>query len=344
MSDLFERVVQWQRHSGRHTLPWQNTRDPYRVWLSEIMLQQTQVSTVLGYFDRFLARFPNVQALAEATQDEVLGLWSGLGYYSRARNLHACAQQVVAHHGGEFPRTAQALTALPGIGPSTAAAIAAFCFHERVSILDGNVKRVLGRALGFAHDLAVPAHERALWAQANALLPGPERAGDMPAYTQGLMDLGATVCTTRKPSCLLCPLSASCVAQQQGQPEGYPVRSRRVVRRSESWWLLVARREDGAVWLQRRGQRGIWAGLHCPPVFSSREALMASLQTADDDVQELPSFVHVLTHRDLHLHPVLCREPRWVEPLAGVGGDWVSASDWPVLGMPAPVRRLLQGS
>ena len=151
MSDLFERVVQWQRHSGRHTLPWQNTRDPYRVWLSEIMLQQTQVSTVLGYFDRFLARFPNVRALAEATQDEVLGLWSGLGYYSRARNLHACAQQVVAHHGGEFPRTAQALTALPGIGPSTAAAIAAFCFHERVSILDGNVKRVLGRALGFAH-------------------------------------------------------------------------------------------------------------------------------------------------------------------------------------------------
>ncbi|HEY0822765.1 MAG TPA: A/G-specific adenine glycosylase, partial [Ramlibacter sp.] len=176
------RVVRWQRTHGRNSLPWQNTRDPYRVWLSEIMLQQTQVAAVLGYYGRFLARFPDVQSLAAAPLDDVLALWSGLGYYSRARNLHRCAQEVVAVHGGVFPRTAAALATLPGIGPSTAAAISSFCFGERAAILDGNVKRVLTRALGFGADLAVPQHERALWQRAESLLP--ERA--IEAYTQGL--------------------------------------------------------------------------------------------------------------------------------------------------------------
>src|SRR5690349_16259112 len=180
---LAERVIAWQRTHGRHDLPWQRTRDPYRVWLSEIMLQQTQVSTVLAYYERFLARFPDVAALAAAPLDEVLALWSGLGYYSRARNLHRCAQAVMAQHGGRFPASSEVLATLPGIGRSTAAAIAAFCFGERAAILDGNVKRVLTRALGFAGDLSQSGAERELWAKAESLLP----ATGMEAYTQGLM-------------------------------------------------------------------------------------------------------------------------------------------------------------
>ena len=195
-SELALRVIAWQRQHGRHTLPWQRTRDPYRVWLSEIMLQQTQVGTVLGYYDRFLQRFPDVLALAAAPLDEVLALWSGLGYYSRARNLHRCAQAVASEHGGHFPASSVALATLPGIGRSTAAAIAAFCFGERVAILDGNVKRVLTRALGFAGDLAESRQERALWQLADALLPHEH----IEAYTQGLMDLGATVCALRQPA------------------------------------------------------------------------------------------------------------------------------------------------
>ena len=203
-------VIDWQRTHGRHGLPWQNTRDPYRVCLSEIMLQQTQVATVLGYYARFLERFPDVAALAAAPQDEVLALWSGLGYYSRARNLHRCAQAVVQAHGGAFPRSSEALQTLPGIGRSTAAAIAAFCFGERVAILDGNVKRVLTRVLGFGGDLAEAAQEKALWAEATRLLPEQGIA----RYTQGLMDLGATLCAARSPQCLLCPVQADCVAAQ----------------------------------------------------------------------------------------------------------------------------------
>ena len=345
---LAQRVVRWQREHGRHDLPWQNTRDPYRVWLSEIMLQQTQVSTVLDYFDRFLARFPDVAALAAAEQDEVLGLWSGLGYYSRARNLHACARQVVDLHGGAFPRSAELLTTLPGIGRSTAATIASFCFEERVAILDGNVKRVLTRALGFADDLAVAAHERRLWDLATALLPeapvGGSDAGrspDMPAYTQGLMDLGATVCTTRKPACLLCPLQAHCKALAEGEPERYPVRTRKLKRRAESWWLLWPVGPQGQVWLQRRPQKGIWAGLECLPVFDSEAALPPSPVGAA--VHALPAFLHVLTHRDLYLHPVQWRCAQADQPpVPGLEGRWVAAADWPALGLPAPVRRLLE--
>ncbi len=251
-------LVRWQRAHGRSHLPWQNTQDPYRVWLSEVMLQQTQVATVLGYYQRFLDRFPTVADLAAAELDEVFGLWSGLGYYSRARNLHRCAQAVVLEHGGRFPASAQALQGLPGIGPSTAAAIASFCFGERAAILDGNVKRVLTRVLGFGSDLSSAAAERELLGLARSLLPAD--ASDMPAYTQGVMDLGATVCLPRKPQCLLCPMQALCAAHRQGQPERYPVKSRKLVRKRLSLWLLWAVRQDGAVWLQRRPARGIWGG------------------------------------------------------------------------------------
>ena len=232
------RLLHWQRQHGRHGLPWQGTRDPYRVWLSEIMLQQTQVATVLGYFARFIQRFADVAALAAASSDEVMALWSGLGYYSRARNLHQCARQVMERFGGQFPRSAALLQTLPGIGPSTAAAIAAFCFDERAAILDGNVKRVLTRHLGDASDLAVAANARALHARALALLPA--NSADMPAYTQGLMDLGATVCTPRQPQCGRCPVAADCTARQQGRPESYPVKTRKLRRSAQTLWLLLA--------------------------------------------------------------------------------------------------------
>jgi A/G-specific DNA-adenine glycosylase (EC 3.2.2.-) len=200
------RLVAWQRSHGRHDLPWQASTDPYRVWLSEIMLQQTQVSVVLSYYPRFLQRFPHVQALAEASEDAVLAQWSGLGYYRRARNLHRCAQQVCSEHGGHFPHTAKELQQLAGIGRSTAAAIAAFCFGERAAILDGNVKRVLSRAFVLPASVSAAAETRALWSLAESLLP--EQA--IQTYTQGLMDLGATLCKPRKPACAQCPFASDC--------------------------------------------------------------------------------------------------------------------------------------
>jgi A/G-specific adenine glycosylase len=343
LPDGFARqVVQWQRTHGRHTLPWQNTRDPYRVWLSEIMLQQTQVAAVLGYYERFLTRFPDVQSLAQAPLDDVLALWSGLGYYSRARNLHQCARDVVQLHGGEFPRTAVALAMLPGIGLSTAAAISSFCFGERAAILDGNVKRVLTRVLGYGEDLSVAGNEKKLWAHARALLPSADLQEDMPRYTQGLMDLGATVCVPRNPSCLLCPVQAQCTAARTGQPERFPVKTRKLKRGAESLWLLHAQGGDGAVWLQKRPTPGVWAGLYCLPVFGSRDALEEALPTfALAELREAEPFVHVLTHKDLHLHPVEARLP---DGWSAGEGAWFGASEWPSLGLPAPVRRLLENA
>ena len=333
-----KRMVDWQRSQGRQHLPWQHTRDPYRVWLSEIMLQQTQVSTVLDYYPRFLQRFPDVAALAAAPQDDVLGLWSGLGYYSRARNLHRCAQDVVARFGGEFPKSAELLVSLPGIGRSTAAAIAAFCFHERVSILDGNVKRVLTRVLGYGPDLAVAAHERELWALADLLLP--QYAADMPAYTQSLMDVGATLCQPRKAQCEACPVQKQCAAHAQGQPLAYPVKTRKLKRSSATLWLLWAVNAQGQVWLHKRAARGIWAGLFSLPVFDDEAALLAVCPAAGEP-HYIEPWKHVLTHRDLHLHPVRVEMPRGPSPQCE--GQWVSAQDWPQLGLPAPIRLLLEG-
>ncbi len=338
--DLAGPLVRWQRSHGRHGLPWQGTRDPYRVWLSEVMLQQTQVSVVLGYYERFLDRWPDVAALAAAPLDDVLGAWSGLGYYSRARNLHRCAQEVVARFGGAFPPTQAELVTLPGIGRSTAAAIAAFCFGERAAILDGNVKRVLTRALAFGEDLASSAAERRLWDLATAVLPAD--GADMPAYTQGLMDLGATVCLARSPNCLLCPLQPACAARAQGRPEAFPVKTRKLRRTAQSLWLLQAvRPADGAVWLAKRPVPGVWAGLWCLPLHDSRAALEASVPAAlQPSLDDAPAFTHVLTHKDLHLHPVRARAaPGW-QP-AGEGA-WFAPSQWPQLGLPAPIRRLLE--
>ncbi len=339
-ADWSARVVQWQRRHGRNDLPWQATRDPYHVWLSEIMLQQTQVATVRDYYARFLQRFPDVRTLAAAQVDDVLALWSGLGYYSRARNLHACAQQVVRLHGGEFPRSAELLQTLPGIGRSTAAAVASICFGERVAILDGNVKRVLTRVLGYAADLAVAAHERALWERATDLLPQRDLARTMPRYTQGVMDLGATVCLARKPACSACPVADLCAATREGQPERYPVKTRKLKRTAQSLWLLWAHTRDGAVWLRQRPTPGVWAGLYSLELFDSHADLLAVVPLAyRDRLQDLPAFKHVLTHKDLHLHLVRVQLPASVR-LSEEGG-WHTAQAWPGLGLPAPVRKLL---
>ena len=336
-------VVAWQKKHGRHDLPWQNTQDPYAVWLSEIMLQQTQVITVREYFARFMSRFPSVADLAAAHQDEVLGLWSGLGYYSRARNMHRAAQDVVALHGGVFPRSAEALQTLPGIGRSTAAAVASLCFGEPIAILDGNVKRVLTRYLGFKEDLASSKVEKALWDIAQTMLPQRDVKTAMPRYTQGVMDLGATVCTPKKPQCVQCPVAHACVAKAEGQPEAYPVKTRKLKRTSEQLWLLQAVTAKGDVWLMQRPQTGVWAGLYCLPVFESFQVLLAVLPAKHRTrLQEGAVFKHVLTHKDLHLHPVTLHLPHTVKLGTAMGdGQWVAAADWTGLGLPAPVRKLL---
>lgn len=340
--DFAAQVVRWQAAHGRNSLPWQNTRDPYRVWLSEIMLQQTQVVTVLGYFQRFIERFPDVASLAHGSLDEVLGLWSGLGYYSRARNLHQCACDVMSQHGGAFPRDALTLTTLPGIGRSTAAAIASLCFGERVAILDANVKRVVTRVLAFDADLALAASERALWDSATALLPnGAHAKSSMARYTQGMMDLGATVCLPRKPRCDVCPVQQRCKAYAAGDPTTYPVRTRKMKRSSQSLWLLWAQTQSGAVWLTQRPTPGVWAGLYCLPLFDSEEALRASVsEHREPELRDLPAFTHVLTHKDLHLHTrrlmLANATTQWES------GRWVGPQEWPALGLPAPVRKLLE--
>ena len=341
-----KRVVQWQAAHGRNHLPWQKTQDPYKVWLSEIMLQQTQVATVLGYYARFLERFPTVGVLAQAPADEVMGLWSGLGYYTRARNLHACAQKVMSAHGGAFPEKAEALAALPGIGRSTAGAIAAFCFSERVPILDANVRRVLTRWLGFDKDLASVKNERLLWELAETLLPMTGLQSSMPRYTQGLMDLGATVCVPKAPRCGQCPVHEGCAASTSGTPDQYPVKKRKLTRRSESWYLVVVRNEQDQVWLQRRPVHGIWAGMHCVPVFEdedSRGAFIANL-ALDTSVAEktVPPFLHVLTHRDLYLHTILINGVTASRLCSE--GDWFGPEQWHAVGLPAPIRKLLDAS
>ncbi len=332
------RLIDWQARHGRSGLPWQNTRDPYRVWLSEIMLQQTQVLTVRDYFQRFLQRFPTVQDLAAASLDEVLGLWSGLGYYSRARNLHRCAVQVVEELG-DFPRTAEQLQALPGIGPSTAAAIASFCFNERAAIFDGNVQRVLARLLAFQADLARSPAQRQLRQMADQLLPEADR---MPSYSQAIMDLGATVCLPRQPRCPVCPVRGLCQAEKQGQAQAYPLRTRQLKRSSVRLWLLWLVRADGAVWLERRPDRGIWGGLYCLPLYDSLALLE---ETLPDRVRpkliELPVMMHALTHRDLHLHPVRVPVSARMK-LAARAGRWWAAPALGALGLPAPIRSLLQ--
>ena len=334
-TDFSARLVRWQKQHGRHGLPWQ-VRDPYAVWLSEIMLQQTQVTTVLEYYPRFLAAFPNVAALAAADEDEVLALWAGLGYYSRARNLHAAAKQVVRDFGGRFPDTRQGLETLKGVGRSTAAAIAAFAFGRREAILDGNVKRVLCRV--FAQDGAIgdKKFETVLWDLAESLLPAAE---DMTPYTQGLMDLGAMVCKRSKPHCDACPMAEICLAKQQGRIAELPRKKTAAAVKEVALYWLVLRDKQGRVLLEKRPSGGIWGGLYCVPCFERLDDLYeraAAFGVAAEDLAEGDLVSHRLTHRLLQITPL---QANGVAAAAAHGSLWANAAEY---GLPKPLAEYLQ--
>ncbi|MBN9476464.1 MAG: A/G-specific adenine glycosylase [Burkholderiales bacterium] len=340
------RVAQWQRANGRHTLPWQNTQDPYRIWLSEIMLQQTQVATVIPYYERFLSKFPAVADLAAADEGEVMALWAGLGYYTRARNLHACAQRVVSDWGGRFPPTAADIETLPGIGRSTAAAIAAFAYGERSPILDGNVKRVFARHFGIEGDPTKRAVEQRMWAIAHAEVPadGPEAADEMRRYTQGLMDLGATLCTRGDPGCGRCPVRESCIALREARQHELPTpRERKAVPERHTGMLVIEK--AGEILLQRRPSPGIWGGLWSLPEFVDGDPAQACriLGVAPAETIRLPVFSHTFTHFKLHVEPWHVR----AGSLALREGDhpqvWLPSGELADAALPAPVKKLLSG-
>ena len=335
VSAFSERLIAWQKSAGRHDLPWQQTRDPYLIWLSEIMLQQTQVATVIPYFERFLARFPTLSDLAEAPPEVVIEHWAGLGYYARARNLHRCAQQLVAVDGEKWPISTAQLCALPGIGRSTAAAIAAFAFGQRAAILDGNVKRVLCRHFGIEGFPGQAAVERELWELAERLLPD----ADIEAYTQGLMDLGATVCTRSRPRCEVCPLAATCVARLNDRQSDLPAsRPRAKLPERRAGFVLIS---DGMnLLLERRPPHGLWGGLLVPPE-GDPAAVLARLGLDAENCQDLAPLKHAFTHFRLTLEPVLCI----VKPAATLnepGMQWVAIDTAAHAGVPTPIRKLIE--
>jgi len=341
MSEFAERVITWQRQHGRHDLPWQGTRDPYPVWLSEIMLQQTQVAAVIPYFQRFVTRFPDVASLASADQDDVLALWSGLGYYARARNLHRTARIVVERHGGVFPRHFEPIAALPGIGRSTAAAIAVFVSSARQPILDGNVKRVLARCFDISGFPGGTKIEKRLWELAARLLP--ER--DVEAYTQGLMDLGAGICTRRRPRCEACPLGDECAARRENRIAELPSPRPRKPMPEKSTVMLILQR-NSEVLLEKRPEPGIWGGLWSfPEVSDAQEAATLSRGRFGAAVKAdgaLPVIRHGFTHFALKITPMLLRVTR-IEPRAQSPGHvWLTVEDAIGAAVPAPVRTILR--
>lgn len=340
-------LLGWFDQHGRHDLPWQHPRTPYRVWLSEIMLQQTQVAVVVPYFLRFVERFPTLPDLAAASTDEVMAHWAGLGYYARARNLHAAAKACVVQHGGELPCDLDALRALPGIGRSTAGAILAQAWNARFPILDGNVKRVLARVHGIAGWPGLPAVEKGLWELAEAQLAGvPD--GRMADYTQAQMDFGATLCTRARPACVLCPLQQGCMALREGLTEALPTpKPGKALPEREAYALLLLNAQ-GEVLLQRRPPAGIWASLWTLPQADSESALRDWFDrhaSGDfDGARDLPAIVHTFSHYRLHLS---LRRLHRVALQQAVGDNdairWVAPAQLASLGLPAPIRRLLDG-
>jgi A/G-specific adenine glycosylase len=340
-----ELLLTWFDLHGRKNLPWQQNPTPYRVWVSEVMLQQTQVATVIPYFERFMARFPTVETLAAAPEDEVLHLWTGLGYYARARNLRACARALVAQHGGEFPMEIEAVMALPGIGRSTAGAILALSRGQRQPILDGNVKRVLARVFGIAGDPSSAAVIVTLWARAEACTPDA-RVG---AYTQAIMDLGATVCTRARPACTVCPMSAICVAAREGRQAELPGRRQRRERKAREATLLIA--ESGGegtrvVLLERRPAPGIWGGLWSPPQFDSAAAALdwcrREIGEPEAELEAMAPIDHAFTHFDLRLNPIRVRCSPGAKVREGDDRLWYSLSEPPRVGLPQPIRQLFE--
>jgi A/G-specific adenine glycosylase len=309
------KLIAWHRRHGRKGLPWQGTRDPYRIWLSEVMLQQTQVATVIPYYVRFLEAYPTAAALAAASQEDVLRLWAGLGYYARGRNLHAAAR-IIAAQG--FPRSAEAIQELPGVGRSTAAAIAAFAFGARAAILDGNVKRVLSRGFGLEK-------EADLWALAERLLPEQ----GIEAYTQALMDLGATICTRTKPRCGDCPIQTTCIARKEDRVAELPApRRRKPLPQREVTWLVL--RQGREVLLEKRPAVGIWGGLWCFP-----EAPTHAEGTLLEPLE------HGFTHFRLRIRPLLCELPKKASRAESPGRLWIDITQATEAAVPAPVKTLL---
>ncbi|MDR0769974.1 MAG: A/G-specific adenine glycosylase [Burkholderiales bacterium] len=339
MPSFSSRLIAWQRQQGRHHLPWQNTRDAYRIWLSEIMLQQTQVTTVIGYYERFLQSFPTVQALAAAPLARVLEHWSGLGYYRRAHHLHAAAQRVANDHDGVFPDAPGSLMTLPGVGRSTAAAIAVFAFGRRAAILDGNVRRLLARHHGIEGFPGLPAVEKTLWALAERLLPRQH----LETYTQGLMDIGAQVCTRSNPRCASCPLRADCVAYRQDRVHELPTRRSGKAPLRRDFCLLILLRRDGRVLLEARANQGIWSGLWSFPECENNDDL-ADLIRARWGLTLIaktarPAVVHKLTHRTLHITPVVATVQGRLR--AAATARFLSLPEARQCALPTPVRRLL---
>ena len=334
-------LLAWHDHSGRHDLPWQLDRTSYRVWVSEVMLQQTQVAAVIPYFERFMARFPDVLSLANAPADEVLHLWSGLGYYARARNLQRAAQQLRDAHGGVFPADFESVAALSGVGRSTAGAILALSQDLPHPIMDGNVRRVLSRLFAVPGRTGERAFENELWRLATLLTP----AARVAQYTQAIMDLGATLCTRSRPRCGECPLASRCAAHAAGREQDFPAPKKALVRRRREVWMLFAQRRDGAVRLVKRPAAGVWGGLWSPPEFESQLALeqaFAAQAGVAPALREGAPLLHVFTHFDLLIHPMWVRVPAALGVREEAGVLWYNAALPASVGLPAPITQLLK--
>jgi len=334
-------LLEWFETGGRKDLPWQRDRTPYRVWVSEIMLQQTQVATVMPYFEAFMRRFPDVRSLASAPLDEVLHLWSGLGYYARARNLQRAAQAIVAHHGGQFPASIEQVMELPGIGRSTAGAILALSRGERHPILDGNVKRVLTRCFGVEGYPGAPAVERQLWALAEACTPEAHAA----EYTQAIMDLGATVCTRARPACLLCPVNAGCVARAENLQHRLPAPRPRVARPAREAWLVVAMRGGHKVLLERRPPSGLWGGMwglpECPTRAHAEQWCREHLSGAGTP-RVSDTVKHAFSHFDFQMRPLVVHCLGKAESLRDDDRfRWYDAEQPAKVGLPKPIATLV---
>ncbi len=333
------KLTDWQRRHGRHHLPWQASRDPYRIWVSEIMLQQTQVATVIPYYERFMARFPDVAALAAASEEEVLTCWAGLGYYARGRNLHRAARRIMERHGGIFPRSFDDIVGLPGIGRSTAAAIGAFAYGERRAILDGNVRRVLARVFavdGWPGDKTV---ESRLWRLSESLLPET----GIETYTQALMDLGATICTRGKPRCAQCPLAADCLALRENRTASLPAPRPRKALPERSATLMVIR-HGRDVLLVRRPAPGIWGGLWSLPEAEGDSAAACLRLTGQvpASIEELQGFTHTFTHFRLSILPLLLSLDGRVSAASEPGTVWMDHADALGAAIPKPVKAILE--
>lgn len=346
ITSFAQTIVNWQRQEGRQHLPWQHHTDAYKVWLSEIMLQQTQVTTVLGYYERFLERFPTVQALAQATQDEVMPYWAGLGYYARARNLHRCAQVICSDFKGEFPACSQTLATLPGIGPSTASAIAAFCFGERSPIMDGNVRRVFTRYFGVYGHPQKRAVDQQLWELARQAIAHSPLDLNMAAYTQGQMDLGSMVCTRSKPVCTQCPLQQSCFAYLHQKTHELPTPKPKVLQPERFCEMLIVE-SQGRILLEQRPNSGIWGGLWTFPQYDNADELRSACLNMGISLapeQKMAALLHVFSHFKLHINPwhvVHGAIPTLFEPSAEQ--QWVAIDELEHIALPAPVKKLVDG-